>query len=220
MDGTIVNTEPLWIEATRQLLLRRNIFVTSKIQHQINMRVRGLNIYDCMLAIKMMFKLKDDVVTLAREETQLAHDLYETHLAFMDGFEQFHQSLKKFNIKHAIATNASDAGMAQVNKILQLDRFFGTHIYGISAVNGVSKPAPDIFLYAAQQLGSDPFECIVIEDSIHGIKAAKTAGMYCIGIDKTDDSAFTRGADLVVKNFHELDVQILCNDYLAVASLK
>ncbi len=152
MDGTIVNTEPLWVEATRQLLTRRNIPVTKQLQQEINLRVRGLSSPHSMLMLKTMFDLKEDINTLVQEEMALAHSLYDNNLAFMNGFEQFHADLKSDNIKCAIATNANDTAIAKTNRLLQLDRFFGTHIYGISSVDSISKPAPDIFLYAAQQL--------------------------------------------------------------------
>ncbi len=219
MDGTIVNTEPLWVEATRLLLTRRNVAVTKQLQQEINLRVRGLSVPNIMLTLKNMFNLEEEVSALVQEETQLAHSLYETNLAFMDGFEQFHAELKANNIKCAIATNGSDAAIAKTDRILQLERFFGEHIYGISSVQGVSKPSPDIFLYAAQQLEADPSQCVVIEDSPPGIQAAKAARMYCVGINGTGSSEFTQGANHVVKNFHELNVQTLGNVHPDVPSL-
>lgn len=211
MDGTIVDTETLWVEATRQLLLRRGIEVTKQMQDAINLRVRGLHLNAIAAELKAMFNLTDDVQTLAREEEALAHSLYDSHLQFMKGFEAFHTQITSLGIKCAIATNATDKALAKTNGILKLNRFFGKHIYGSSYVNGITKPAPDIFLYAAQAVGSVPSECIVIEDSRHGITAAKAAGMYCVGINSTGIQEFTRAADRVVKNFTELDAQKLCN---------
>lgn len=210
MDGTIVDTETLWVEATRQLLTRRGINVTPALQNDINLRVRGLHINVICSELKSMFKLTDTIETLAREEEDLAHGLYDTHLAFIEGFQAFHAQLQELNIKCAIATNATDAAIVKTNSILKLQTFFGDHIYGVSSVNNIHKPAPDIFLHAARQLESHPSECIVIEDSRHGIAAAKAAGMFCIGINNTGITEFTQAADIIVKNFLELNAQKLC----------
>ncbi len=219
MDGTIVNTEILWVEATRMLLTRRGIDVTPPLQKQINLRVRGLHVKAICAELKSMFDLQDDVITLAQEEEDLVHSLYDSHLDYMEGFKEFHAQLEKLKIKCAIATNATDISLAKTNGILNLATFFGPHIYGSSRVNGITKPAPDIFLYAAKQLGSNPLECIVIEDSRHGVTAAKAAGMYCIGINNTGIPEFTQAADAVIKNFTELDAQKLLNGQFAGSSL-
>ncbi|MGE0009909.1 MAG: HAD family hydrolase [Candidatus Babeliales bacterium] len=220
MDGTIIDTESLWVEATRLLLLKRGIAVTAQMQNEINLRVRGLHVKAICDELKSMFNLIDDRASLAQEEEELAYNLYDTHLKFMEGFETFHAHVKALNIKCAIATNATNDALKKTNSILNLESFFGKHIYGSACVQGVTKPAPDIFLYAAQQLKSKPSECIVIEDSRHGVTAAKAAGMYCIGINSTGIAEFTQAADIVVKNFLELNAQKLCNGAFDQSSLK
>lgn len=209
MDGTIVNTEILWVEATRLVLTKRGVAVNAALQRQINLRVRGLHIKAICTELKAMFNFTDQLWELVQELEYNVHTLYDTHLEYMEGFEAFHAELQKLGFKYAIATNATDNSLAKTNSILKLDTFFGAHMYGSSCVNGVTKPAPDIFLYAAQQLGSHPSECIVIEDSGHGVTAAKAAGMYCIGINNTDMPEFTHAADRVIRNFTELDAQKL-----------
>jgi beta-phosphoglucomutase len=74
-----------------------------------------------------------------------------------------------------------------------------------SQMAGKSKPEPDIFLLAAKRLGVAPGMCIVIEDSTNGIRAAKSAGMFCIayagpGSELQDQSQ----ADIIVADFAEL----------------
>ncbi len=218
MDGTIVNTEILWGKATHILLTRRGIEVTGALQRTVNLRVRGLHVKAICAELKAMFNLTDDIATLAYEEEQLVHSLYDTHLGFMEGFHTFHEQLRKLNIKCAIATNATDISLTKTNDILKLDTFFGTHMYSSSCVNNVTKPAPDIFLYAAKQLDSHPSECIVIEDSRHGVAAAKAAGMYCIGINNTGIPEFTQAADAVIKDFTELDAHTLISGQFAASS--
>jgi beta-phosphoglucomutase len=73
------------------------------------------------------------------------------------------------------------------------------------------KPAPDIFLAAASELGSDPAACFVVEDAPSGVKAAKAGGMAAIGLARSDDEALLAAerADLVVDSLDDVDVSAL-----------
>ena len=76
-------------------------------------------------------------------------------------------------------------------------------------VNKVCKPNPDIFLHAAKSIGVDPKDCIVIEDSVHGIQAAKAAGMYCIAINTGNDRHLLGQADEIVDCYKQIDLDKL-----------
>jgi HAD superfamily hydrolase (TIGR01509 family) len=71
----------------------------------------------------------------------------------------------------SLKANISRAGLADL---------FGEHVFSASQVRR-AKPAPDVFLFAASQMGHDPKHCIVIEDSVPGVAAARRAGMTVIG---------------------------------------
>ncbi|HAT45256.1 MAG TPA: phosphatase, partial [Ktedonobacter sp.] len=68
------------------------------------------------------------------------------------------------------------------------------------------KPAPDIFLKAAQELHIDPTHCLVIEDAIAGVEAAHAAGMRCISVSGNRDLPGLRKAELAVKTLLEVDL--------------
>ncbi len=67
----------------------------------------------------------------------------------------------------------------------------------------VGKPSPDIYLLSANKLNTSPKECIVIEDAPKGIKAAKAAGMKCVGITTTFKKDLLKGADIIIKDLSE-----------------
>ncbi|PTX51104.1 HAD superfamily hydrolase (TIGR01509 family) [Gemmobacter caeni] len=79
---------------------------------------------------------------------------------------------------------------------------FAAIVGGDDVANG--KPNPDIFLLAAERLGMASDACIVIEDAISGVAAAKTGGFFCIGIDRSGQSQRLAGADLIVASLSEL----------------
>jgi len=86
---------------------------------------------------------------------------------------------------------------------------FDANVCGRDFAHG--KPAPDIFLAAAADLGILPEQCVVIEDAQSGVQAAKAGGMACIGVARLDDAALLRaaGADWVVTSLDELPVAVL-----------
>jgi HAD superfamily hydrolase (TIGR01509 family) len=68
-----------------------------------------------------------------------------------------------------------------------------------------AKPWPDVFLVAAQKLGIDPTECLVIEDSHHGVAAAKAAGMFCVAVpNPVTVASDLSAADLVLDSLSDL----------------
>jgi beta-phosphoglucomutase len=86
---------------------------------------------------------------------------------------------------------------------------FDANVCGRDFAHG--KPAPDIFLAAAAELGLPPGQCVVIEDAQSGVQAAKAGGMACIGVARLDDVALLRsaGADWVVTSLDQLPATAL-----------
>ena len=87
---------------------------------------------------------------------------------------------------------------------MPISRFFGGRVYFPSHVGGRAKPAPDLFLYAAAQLGAPPERCLVIEDSPRGIEAARRAGIPVIALATTHEKEMLQEADRVVGSFGEI----------------
>jgi beta-phosphoglucomutase-like phosphatase (HAD superfamily) len=84
---------------------------------------------------------------------------------------------------------------------------FDLTLSGDQVVRG--KPAPDIYITAAEKLGVKPEYCLVIEDAPHGVAAAKDAGMCCLAISTSVSVVELAMADKVVSGFEEVDVQVL-----------
>lgn len=206
MDGTIVNTEKIWEEATRRLLESKGIEYTGALKKELSVQLAGLATHKSCKLIKEKVQLPDDLDDLIREKSNLAHSLYLQGVEFIPGFEEFHKKVAARSLKTAIATSACAKTLALTDQALQLQQFFGEHLYGISCVGGVCKPDPAIYLYAADKLGIHPHECIAIEDSAHGIAAARAAGMYCIGIKTSHDKNQTRDAHHAIDSYCQIDL--------------
>ena len=204
MDGTIIDTERIWKTANHTVLANRSVPITPELVRELENLMRGMSIYRSCSFLKERFKLADEVHDLVAEKTALANSLYETHLEFIPGFQEFHSQLRARNYEVAIATNAVQSTVDSTNRMLDLTKFFGEHIYTIEHVDRKGKPDPDIYLLAAEKIGKKPHECIAIEDSPHGVVAAQRAGMVCVGINTAGDRAQLHQADLIVDTYKEL----------------
>ena len=206
MDGTIVDSEKIWQQATHKLIERRGIAITPQLNEQLTQELNGCALTQSCELLKKLLLLDDHLDNLIKEQSDLACSLYSTSLEFIEGFLSFHTQVTQIPLKIGIATNADDATLHLTRTILPLEQLFGQHIYGISHVGHKGKPHPDIYLHAAKQLEIDPTECIAIEDSLHGVRAARAAGMYCIGINTSKRPEQTKEAHLVINGYEEIDL--------------
>lgn len=209
MDGTIIDTAHIWDHATKTFLAKRGIIVTPEIELELGRKFSGLATSECCKIIKERFKLEDSLATMIEEKSAHADELFEKGVKFIEGFTQFHDKAINLNLKVGLATNASDQTVAITNKALNLERFFGSHIYNITHVNNLFKPNPALYLHAAKQLGIDPAQCIAIEDSFHGIRAALDAGMLCIGINTGKKPERIAESNFIIDRYDQIKLEEL-----------
>lgn len=115
--------------------------------------------------------------------------------------------LNQAKLRLGLATSSRQMKMHLVMERSGLGRHFDVFVTGEMVVRG--KPEPDIFLLTAEKLGVDPACCVVVEDAVHGITAARAAGMKCVAIVSTHKKEELQDADLVINSFAELDLNVL-----------
>ena len=108
------------------------------------------------------------------------HVTAHLEVQFMPGARKTLEFLKKAGIPMAVASGTDTATIREHMKKLDAVHYFDAFVGGEQVQNG--KPAPDIFLKAAEELGFEPEDCFVAEDSANGVRAGYAAGMKCIGI--------------------------------------
>jgi HAD superfamily hydrolase (TIGR01509 family) len=209
MDGTIVDTSAVWKNVNTLFLIKWNIF-SQELLHRLNHLLHGIPPKVKLKELKEICGLQsiDDEVIIADFDT-LSKESYKEEISYIKECEGFIDSLTSLSIPVAIATNSSNLGIEKVSSIINLKRHFKEHIYGIESVNNKAKPHPDIFLHAANQLGIMPIDCIVFEDSIHGIEAAKKANMFTIAINTSQLPRHLISADKIIDCYSE----IILSDY-------
>lgn len=105
---------------------------------------------------------------------------------------------------YGLAAASSSVNVKTVLEKAGLLDAFSVVVGGDDVENG--KPSPDIFLTAASRLGLKVEECIVIEDSSSGVKAAKNGGFYCVGLQHEDHAGGLQGADEIVSSLADLKI--------------
>jgi HAD superfamily hydrolase (TIGR01509 family) len=125
-------------------------------------------------------------------------------LKAVDGVGVAVEELRRRGYRMAVASQSPLARVRLSLQVAGLAGQFGDHIY-VSSMVARPKPAPDIYLLAAERLGAAPAECIVIEDSPAGATAAQAAGMRVLGYAPGDTAAAMRGSGArVIRSMHEL----------------
>lgn len=90
---------------------------------------------------------------------------------------------------------------------LRIEGCFQAIVYGQEVTEG--KPSPQVFLLAARKLGVEPGNCIVIEDAVAGVTAARRAAMRCIAVTNTHEAIALAEADLVVDSLEKIGLKEL-----------
>jgi len=199
-DGVILDSEKLWDKGQEEFLKRRGFrYDRDKLKHLMT----STSPAEGVLVMQKHYGFTGDPGLLARERIEIVRGLFETELSLMPGFLDFFNSIKS-TYKTCIATSLDQELLSIADRRLGLSGFFGPNIFTIAQVGHKGKPDPAIFLYAAQQVGSRPEQCLVIEDSPYGITAAKRAGMKCIGLATTYGSEMLAEADAVVQSFGQI----------------
>lgn len=201
MDGVIVDTEPLHRKAYFDMFNEKNIDVTDEMYEGFT----GQSTITICRHLCEHFGLEEDAENLVASKRRYFKHLFENDggLKLLDGVLELIQDYHKNDLKLVLASSAS---MPNINRIF--DRF-DLNKYFVAKLSGAdleaSKPHPEIFEKAAAASGYLPSECIVIEDSTNGIKAAKGAKIFCVGYDSQNskNQDYSK-ADVVVHSFDEI----------------
>jgi len=144
----------------------------------------------------------EEMDRLSDWKEQRYRDLMSVKLELSPGAEKLLRELKDDGFLLAIGSSAPKENLELIFKCLRLDSYIDACVTKEDVIKG--KPAPDTFLKAAQRLSLRPQNCIVVEDAVHGVEAAKTAGMFVIALTTTRDRADLLEADIIVNGLDEL----------------
>lgn len=202
MDGVIVDTEPVHNYAYYQHFKELGIEVSAEMYASFT----GNSTKNVFQKIKDHFGVAEDIPTLVEKKRSLFNDAFDTKadLFLLEGVEELIKQLHQNGIQLILASSSSKVTINRVFNRFNLHTYFSYIVSGEDFPQ--SKPNPDIFLEAVRLSKSNKENCIVIEDSTNGIKAANAAGIFCVGYrsvnSKKQDYSL---ANLVIDRFEDLD---------------
>ena len=198
MDGVIIDSQPLYHEFDVQML--RKFGHPATIETVIP--YTGLTSVDRVTKYKKDFELSETVEDLIKLSVDAMRDFFTSgKIKLIDGIPELLSYLQKARVPIGIASSTSHELIELILQRLDVLRFFEKIISGEDVKAG--KPAPDVYLRAAEVLKIQPFECIAIEDSLMGMRSAKAAGFTCIAY-KNNYTLDYSCADIVVSDFYEV----------------
>ena len=203
IDGTLVDSMGVWYDIDVEYFKLLGIPMPPTIQKDIE----GMSFTETAIYFKETFQIQEKTIDdIKLDWIRMAHEKYLTEIKAKPGAKEYIRFLKEKGIKIGCATsNDRNLAMAALQPHGWLDKM--DSLRTACEVNA-GKPAPDIYLKVAEDLGVKPENCLVFEDIPNGMRAGKAAGMTVIGVE--DESAKKHKeeidtiCDYFIKDYYDL----------------
>lgn len=206
-DGVIIDSEPIRYETYRELFLKEySIELPDKDMTFVG-RTSGENIASFL----KKYNLKGDVNELMDKRNVLLNKAFskKENIKPLPGVFDLLKHLNSHKIKLAIASNSTKEYVTNILNYLGIDNIFDVILTGDMVNKG--KPNPEIFIKVAKMLNEKRKDCMVIEDTLNGILAAKAAGMKVIAITSFFSERELISADKIIDEFSQIRLQDIQN---------
>ncbi len=203
MDGVIADTADFHYGAWLEVFKERGVALSK----EDFMRLFGQR-HDTIVKFALGDKLTPaEVKAIAEKKQAIYRRNVVKNIVPLPGAIALIKSLNKHGIKTAIASSAVPENIDVIIRGLGIEKDFQAIVWGTEVAEG--KPSPLIFQLAAKKLGVPPGNCVVIEDAIAGVTAAKRAGMKCLAVTNSHPSQSLKNADLIVDSLVKVDISVL-----------
>ncbi|MGW2705625.1 HAD family hydrolase [Streptomyces sp. NPDC001340] len=196
LDGTLVDSEPNYYEASRQTLAEHGVPGFTWAEHESYV---GISTLETVAILRERYGLRATVDELFHATNRRYLELARAGTHAYPEMRKFVELLAAEAVPMAVASGSSPEAIEAVLAGTGLDAFLRIVVSADEVAHG--KPAPDVFLEAARRLGTDPADCVVLEDAAPGAAAAHAAGMRCIAVPyvatQADAPEFARAALLL-----------------------
>ena len=174
-DGVLVDSEIIASEVEAELLTEAGFPISTE---EMAERFAGLTWHHALLQIEKEAEIPLSASLLDKHD-QILDKRLAKDVKIIDGVKGVLAGLK---LPHGICSNSTSERLAMMLGKVGIKDHFGKHIYSARDLGPDRvKPKPDIFLHGASQFGIDPSRVLVVEDSVHGVHAARSAGMRVVG---------------------------------------
>ncbi len=204
-DGVIVDSEHISLIAFRQATEEA---LGAPLPEEEIEAACGLRDSDIVARLRRHFTVDVDLDAYSRRKGELYREqARENPVRPFPGVRELLENLREQRIPFALASSGPRWKICFNLQSAELTELFDVIVSGEDVERG--KPEPDIFIEAARRVGVAPERCLVVEDSINGIRAARAAGMACLAITNTFHSYQLNQADRIVESLERLSVNDL-----------
>lgn len=200
MDGVLVDTEPFHWEAWRKLSREAGFHMS----YEDFRRTFGWRNKEILRELIGPDISEQRAAELGDRKEELYRDAVRGNVKPLPGAMGLLRKLHEAGFRQAVASSAPRANIELILEELGIEGHFDAVLCDRDVERG--KPDPQIFLRAAERLGVAPSHCLVIEDAVMGVRAAKRAGMACLAVATTHPPESLREADWVVDSLEEVSV--------------
>ena len=194
-DGTLMNSLGIWEEINRKFFKRLSIPYNKEL-----LDFTGLNYSQSAMYIKNKFHIDEDLQSIMHEWAQEAICAYRERDYLKPYAKELILALYEQGFRMAIGTNNTRDLVVAALDTYNLTEYFEEILTSCEIVR--TKPYPDVYLKLKEDLGVNSFECVVFEDTIEGLRAARSAGMYTYAIKET------------AHGYKKEDVERYCDRYI------
>ena len=204
-DGVLVDSEIVAARIEAELLTSAGFEISAE---ELSETYAGLTFKDIMMRVEEKSQVPFQASLIDRAEAMVDRKL-RTDVRIVDGARE---AVAAVTAPRAVCSNSRTERVEFMLEKVRLLPFFAGRIFsGLDIPSKKPKPAPDVFLHAAEKLGANPKNTFVIEDSVHGIAGARAAGMRVIGFTGAShsypghaDALTEAGAETVIRRWPEL----------------
>ncbi len=202
LDGVVVDSEPLYAVAEIRLFREYGV----EIPDEDWKLFRGCT-EEMFYKISMeRYKIDEDREVFMNKGRAYIREEFSRRLAFMDGFPALYNRLHE-NYRLGLVTSSPKPMFDFVDEQLDLRRYFPQVLYGGMTQNG--KPHPEPYLTMMDRLAVKPEECIVVEDSVHGIEAGLASGAVVIALTGSVDPEHMPEAHCIIHHLDEITPDLI-----------
>lgn len=196
MDGVVVDTVPIHFNAWKKMFADYGHEFSFE---EYKQKVDGIPRIDGAKAVLTELSDQQIEVAAAKKQEYFLEEIEKSEIPIYQTTFDLINDLQKRGIKVAVISASKNAPqiLTRIGLVERLDAVVSGH----DVTRG--KPDPQVFLIAAEKIGVDPSECIVFEDAVLGVKAAKNASMRCVGIDRYGNPERLSKANVVVSDLGE-----------------
>lgn len=201
-DGVIVDTEGISLISFRQATRE---FIGCDLSEEEIESACGLRDVDIVSRLARAYDVKIDLEAYRQRKTDLYHEQAEKHpVRVFPGVVELLELLRHERIPFALASSGPRAKIEFNLRSARIRKLFTVIVSGEEVERG--KPEPDVFLEAARRIGMEPLRCVVVEDSINGIRAARVGRMASLAVSNTFNPYQLRQADRIVETLERIKV--------------